>query len=123
MDDLQRQIRYALRCFLDGTTSFEAFEEWFVDATWDISRDHPDLADLVYEIEGHIFALTGGRKTERELKRCLRPLAPDWWDAVDATLAVPVASTPENGSTAKKASRKRSKPKLGATVPLAVAGT
>lgn len=118
MNDLQRQIRYALRRFLDKRTSFEAFEEWFVDATWDIGLDHPDLADLAYEIEGHISAFTDGRTTEQELKRHLRPLAPVWLDAVDATLAMPATSKPQ-----KAGSPKASKAKVGATVLVAVAGT
>jgi hypothetical protein len=73
---------------------------------------------LVYEIEGRIFDFTSDRVTEQELRRCLRPLAPSWWDAVDATLAVPITPKPKKASKAK-----RSAPKLGATVEVAAAGT
>jgi hypothetical protein len=117
MDDLQRQIRYALRRFLDDATSFEAFEDWFVDATWDIVSDHPALVELVYEIEGHISNFTSGRISESQLKRCLRPLAPANWDAVDATLAVP--SPRKTGRT----SSTKARAKVGSTVVVLAAGT
>jgi hypothetical protein len=116
MDDLQRQIRYALRRFLDDATSFEAFEDWFVDATWDIGSDHPALVDLVYEIEGRVSDFTSGRISESQLKRCLRPLAPANWDAVDVTLAIP--SPRKTGRTGTKA-----RAKVGSTVVVLAAGT
>jgi hypothetical protein len=117
MDDLQRQIRYALRRFLDDATSFEAFEDWFVDATWDVGSDHPDLGDLAYEIEGHLSDFTSGRISESQLKRCLRPLAPANWDAVDATLAIPAPPKSSPTSSAKP------RAKVGSSVVVLAAGT
>jgi hypothetical protein len=116
MDDFQKQIRYALRRYLSGQVSFEAFEDWFVDATWDVSQDHPDATALVFAVESHISDYTSGQVNERQFKRRVRPLAPaapGWSEAVDAIPAVP---------TTKPANR-RSKPKMGATMEVAAAGT
>lgn len=114
MDDLQQQIQYALRRYLSRQLSFEAFEDWFVDATWDASRNHRDATELIYAIEGYISDYTSSRVSERQLKRRLRSLAPDWIDSAEAMLAVPVST---------KSRRSRSKAKRGATVPVAAAGT
>jgi hypothetical protein len=90
MTDLQQQIRFVLSRYLDGTIPFEAFEDWFVDATWDVKRLNPNAADLVYAIEACLFDYTSHRKSERALKASLRSFAPKWtWR--ELALSIPVA--------------------------------
>jgi hypothetical protein len=115
MDDLQQQIRYALGRYLSGKLPFEAFEDWFVDATWDASREHLEAVELIFAIESHISDYTSSRISERQLKRRLRRLAPRW-----------VATTAPTPTPCFEQRRPKPQAKCGAMTTMqlgAVAGT
>lgn len=77
---LEQEIRSWLRRYLRNEISFAAFEDWFVDSTWDVQRTGTKTAQwLTYAIERRISEYTSNCKTETQLKRVLRPLAPSWW--------------------------------------------
>lgn len=75
---LDQEIREHLRHYLDGALSFEEFEDWFLDATWDLHRDSPDVPELVYTVERCIAEYTGDYRSEDELRETFEALAPSW---------------------------------------------
>jgi hypothetical protein len=77
---LEKEIRSWLRRYLRNEISFQTFEDWFVDATWNVQREGGESAGaLTYAIERHIAEFTSNSKTEAQMKRALRPFAPTWW--------------------------------------------
>ena len=79
MKTLEQEIRERLRDYLSGRVPFRAFEEWFVDATWDIHKSgSPAGIALAFAIERLIAEYTGNYRTETQLKRALRRYAPKW---------------------------------------------
>lgn len=75
---LDQEIRERLRHYLDGDLSFEEFEDWFLDATWDLHRDPKTVPELIYTVERCIAEYTGGHRSENELREAFAPLAPSW---------------------------------------------
>jgi hypothetical protein len=77
---LEQDIRSWLRRYLRNEIPFEAFEDWFVDATWNVQREGNETARaLAYTIDRLIADYTSHCRTEGQLKRALRPFAPTWW--------------------------------------------
>jgi hypothetical protein len=76
--DLEQEIREWLRLYLDEAISFRAFEDWFLNATWDLHRPDADTPELVYTIERYISEYTGGYRSEDELRTAFEALAPSW---------------------------------------------
>jgi hypothetical protein len=77
---------------LAGEIDLGEFEDWFVGASWDVHRD-PDAAaaaPLAYHIELLLSELSGGYRTEDELRTSLAlMLQRDW-----ATFTILDAATP-----------------------------
>jgi hypothetical protein len=105
MNDLQEQIQYVLPRYLNRSISFETFEDWFVDATWDVRKSNPEASDLVYAIEACIFDYTSHRKSERQLRASLRQFAPRWsWpDLAAASLSIRQPKSPARAKGATTA--------------------
>ncbi|MCA1709611.1 MAG: hypothetical protein LC808_42565 [Actinobacteria bacterium] len=75
---LDQEIRERLRLYLDGALSFEEFEDWFLDATWDLHREPEDVPELVCTVERYISEYTGDYRDEDELREAFEALAPSW---------------------------------------------
>lgn len=68
-------IRERLASYLRGETTLQAFDAWFVPATWEIRHeDDPEAADMTNEIYLRIAEYSLGHRTEEELKGFFRPL-------------------------------------------------
>ena len=70
------QIREQLEMFLDGRIDLDAFEDWFVQNTWNIhlSGDHSAEA-LTFAIEESLSEYSSHHLTEQELRLELQSLA------------------------------------------------
>lgn len=75
---VESQIRWAIRRYLDGSLSFEQFEDLFLDETWDLHRPDDPAPEVVYAIERYIAERTGGHLDEAAFRQKLEPLAPAW---------------------------------------------
>lgn len=74
---LELEIRAALRRYLSGAASLEAFEDWLIDATEDLDHRTP-VFRLVAAVNRQIAEYTGGFMNESQLQARLEPLAPAW---------------------------------------------
>ena len=73
---MESEIRRRLKDYLSGRLSIQAFQEWFVPATWDIEKQASEnLRRLVYGIELRLAEYTNGHWSPAELKDYLQPLA------------------------------------------------
>jgi hypothetical protein len=85
---LDSDVRERLGRYLSGETSLDAFEAWFVPATWGIERETDAAAfDTTNEIYLRLAEYSYGHLreadlSEAELRHLLRPLA-----GVPATVA------------------------------------
>jgi hypothetical protein len=72
----ESQIREQLAMYLDGSVSFEEFEDWFIDQSWDSHLDSSQSAqDLVSDISLLIYEYLDERIEESGLKEGLRSIA------------------------------------------------
>ncbi len=73
---LHHQIQDCLRRYLSGTISLPAFEQWFIENSWNVHRSANHRAHtLTSEIEGLIADLSAGDISKDEFKVALRELA------------------------------------------------
>jgi len=73
---LDLDIRSNLAAWELGLIELEAFEDWFIGATWDISKSGNEAAImLTKEIDLRLAEHTNGHWTEQELKLKLAPFA------------------------------------------------
>jgi hypothetical protein len=72
MVDLEQQIRGWLRRYLDGGITLEAFEDWFVEAGWDI-EDGP-RRELVRTVERYLSEYSGAYRDKEALRTALAHL-------------------------------------------------
>ena len=67
-DDLHLQIQHWLRSYLDNNFSLEEFQDWFVAASWNVSKSGNWLATrLTYAIELKLAEYTSGHWSESDL--------------------------------------------------------
>jgi hypothetical protein len=70
------QIRACLAEWLDGNTSLEEFEDWFVPETWNLHKENDLQAeDLANEIELSLSEYSGGYISRAKLEAELRVMA------------------------------------------------
>ena len=71
------QIREQLAMFLDGRIDLDAFEDWFVQNTWNIHQSGSRSAEaLTFAIEESLSEYSSHHLTEEELQLELRSLVP-----------------------------------------------
>lgn len=69
------QIREQLEMFLDGRIDLDAFEDWFVQNTWNIHQSGSHFAEaLTFAIEESLSEYSSYHLTEEELRSELRSL-------------------------------------------------
>lgn len=66
------EIRAYLSRYLAGSLDLDAFEDWFVPATWDIEQYSVGAARLAAEIRSALFRITTGESTEDEFRALAR---------------------------------------------------
>ena len=82
---LTSDIRDRLSRYVEGETSLQAFDEWFVPATWNVDQtDDQEAIGLTYEVILRLAEFSNGDCTEPELKALLRPVASGRRSAVSA---------------------------------------
>lgn len=70
----EAQIRKRLIAYLTGKTSLQAFQEWFVPATWHIETGAPArLQELVYGVKLRLAEYTSGHWSKADLRIKLLP--------------------------------------------------
>ncbi len=76
---LRQEIFDQLALYVGGERSFDAFQDWLIDALWRVDETGDvDAASLANRVENRIAEYTSGYCSEAELKQALRPLlAPD----------------------------------------------
>lgn len=73
---IEKEIREKLSDYLSGTLSIQAFQEWFIPATWNIEKHASEnLRKLVYGVELRLAEYTNGHLSPNELKVYLKSLA------------------------------------------------
>jgi hypothetical protein len=76
MDELGFRIRLQLARYLAGELSFDAFESWFVPATWDTHTiSDPNTRRLASWIRLRLAEFSSGHWTEADLQLLLGRLA------------------------------------------------
>jgi hypothetical protein len=69
------QIREQLAQFLDGQISFDKFEDWFLQNTWNIHLSGSVAAeDLTFAVQESLSEYSSGHIDERGLRNELRDL-------------------------------------------------
>jgi hypothetical protein len=63
------QIRNRLAMFLDGLIDLDAFEDWFVQSTWDIHLSGSKAAEtLTFAVEESLSEYSSGHLNEQQLR-------------------------------------------------------
>ncbi len=71
------QIREQLAMLLDGRIDLDAFEDWFVQSTWNIHLSgSPSAVALTFAIEESLSEYSSHHLTEQELRSELESLVP-----------------------------------------------
>ncbi len=78
-----RSIRDRVHAYAIGALSLDDFKDWFIGATWDVEQDHPEAADLTYDIKLLLAEYSSGDLSKSDLRAGLKLLV---------TSRVPVAS-------------------------------
>jgi hypothetical protein len=75
---LEQELRDRVESFLKGNDSFRAFEDWFVDFSWDIEESHERGAiALAHQVQGLMAEASHAKWSDvglrEELANVLRP--------------------------------------------------
>lgn len=90
---LSEDIRERLLSYLAGQSTFDEFENWLVEESWDAHLTDPEGADLAYDLKLLIVEHTDGDRSEFDLKRAFVPLVQRGpWGRVEAV--EPTRDTP-----------------------------
>lgn len=77
-----QSIRDRAQGYATGTLSLDDFKDWLVGATWNVEQDHPEAADLTYDIKLLLAEHSSGDLSDTELRAHLQTLV---------TKSIPVA--------------------------------
>lgn len=87
------EIREHLARYLAGEITLQAFEDWFVPASWNVHRSGNDeAARLTYEIEAVLLQAAAERWPEQRVKDRLAPFVENYTVTLGEHLPIRVAT-------------------------------